>query len=163
MNPFDRSGAEFTIDDANLSAAPLMAALTETASDDPWSIDALARILALPRSFGLIARGTGQPLGFLLAQCVAGESEIINLAVAPAARRRGIGRALVVGAKARARDLGAQSMFLEVASDNMAAQSLYEREGFVQVGIRPDYYRRDPGNYTDALILRRELITTGDD
>lgn len=158
-----QSGSEFAIDDADLSSAPLMAALTETASNDPWSPEALARILALPRSFGLIAHEAGQPLGFLLAQCAAGESEIINLAVAPAARRRGIGRALVASAMSRARWLGAQTMFLEVADDNTAARSLYERQGFVQVGIRPDYYRRGPSNYTNALILRRGLITTDGD
>ncbi|MEN8195099.1 MAG: ribosomal protein S18-alanine N-acetyltransferase [Pseudomonadota bacterium] len=156
-----RSGAEFAIDDADLSSAPLMAVMTETASDDPWSAESLAKILALPRSFGLVAHGAGQPLGFLLAQCAAGESEIINLAVAPAVRRQGIGGALVAGAMARARGMGAQTMFLEVAGDNAAARALYDRIGFVQVGIRPGYYRRNPNNYTDALILRRDLITTG--
>lgn len=161
MNRPVRSGGEFSIDDADLSSTSLMAVLTETASDDPWSAEALARILALPRSFGLIAHEAGQPLGFLLAQCAAGESEIINLAVAPAARRQGIGGALVAGAMARARGMDAHTMFLEVAGDNAAARALYDRIGFVQVGIRPGYYRRDPNDYTDAFILRRELITTG--
>jgi ribosomal-protein-alanine N-acetyltransferase len=155
-----RSGAEFAIDDAGLSSAPLMAVLTETASDDPWSAETLARILALPRSFGLIAHGAGQPLGFLLAQSAAGESEIINLAVAPAARRRGVGGTLVAEAMARARGTGAQTIFLEVAADNAAARALYQQKGFLQVGIRPDYYRRDPNCYMNALILRCELITT---
>jgi len=156
-----RSGAQFAIDDADLSSAPLMAVMTETASDDPWSAESLTKILALPRSFGLIAQATGQPLGFLLAQCAAGESEIINLAVAPAARRQGIGGALLTAAVVRARGMGAQTMFLEVAGDNAAARALYDRIGFKQVGIRPGYYRRNPNNYTDALILRRDLITTG--
>jgi len=156
-----QSGSGFAIDDVDLSSAPLMAALTETASDDPWSAESVAKILALPRSFGLVAHEAGQPLGFLLAQCAAGESEIINLAVAPTARRQGIGGALVAGAMSRARGLGAQTMFLEVADDNTAARALYDRRGFVQVGIRHDYYRRDSGNYTNALILRHELITTG--
>ncbi|MCK5273170.1 MAG: ribosomal protein S18-alanine N-acetyltransferase [Alphaproteobacteria bacterium] len=160
MNRPVRSGGEFSIDDADLSSTSLMAVLTETASDDPWSAEALARILALPRSFGLIAHEAGQPLGFLLAQCAAGESEIINLAVAPAARRQGIGGALVAAAMARARRMGAQTMFLEVARDNATARALYDRIGFVQVGIRSGYYRKEPNNYTDALILRRELITT---
>lgn len=154
-----RSGGEFSIDDADLSSTPLMAVVTETASDDPWSAETLARILTLPKSFGLIAHGAGQPLGFLLAQCAAGESEIINLAVAPAARHQGIGGALVTGAMARARRMGAQTMFLEVAGDNATARALYDRIGFVQVGIRPGYYRRNPNSYADALILRRELIT----
>jgi len=160
MNPPDRSFASCTIDVAGLSAAPLVAALTKAASDDPWSTEAVAGILALPGSFGLIAQSAGRPLGFLLAQCAAGESEIINLAVAPEARRQGVGAALVGHAMARARTNGAQAMFLEVAADNEAARALYEREGFKQVGIRHDYYRKGPNNYTDALVLRCELITT---
>lgn len=163
MSRSHKSAAEFAIDDADLSAAALMATLTETASADPWSSETVARILALPRSFGLIAHEADQPLGFLLAQSAAGESEIINLAVAPTARRRGVGGALVAGAISRARGMGAQTMFLEVADDNTAARSLYERLGFVQVGRRSDYYRRDSNSYTDALILRRELITTDGD
>jgi ribosomal-protein-alanine N-acetyltransferase len=156
-----QSGAKFVIDDADPSAAALMAALTGTAGDEPWSAESLAKILALPRSFGLIALEAGQPLGFLLAQCAAGESEIINLAVAPAARRQGIGGALVAGAMARARAEGGRTMFLEVADDNVAGRALYVRLGFVQVGMRPDYYMRGPVDYVDALILRRDLITTG--
>ena len=158
-----RSGTEFTIGDADSSLAPPMAALTETAAGEPWSVDAVAKILALPRSFGLIAQEASQPLGFLLAQIAADEAEIINIAVAPAARRRGIGAALVSEAAARARKAGAHKMFLEVASDNIAARALYERQGFVQVGIRRDYYHRGAVSYMDALILRLELITIGSD
>lgn len=162
MNPPDQPIARFAIDVAGLSAAPLVAALTRTASNDPWSAEAVTGILALPGYFGLIAQSDGHPLGFLLAQCAAGESEIINLAVAPEARRQGIGAALMGHAMARARADGAQAMFLEVAADNEAARALYEREGFKQVGIRHDYYRKNPNNYTDALVLRCELITTAE-
>ena len=157
------SGTEITIGDAIPAAAPLIAALTETASGDPWSVDAVAKILALPRSFGLIAQEASQPLGFLLAQWAADEAEIVNIAVAPSARRRGIGAALVAEAAARARKGGAHKMFLEVASDNIAARALYERQGFVQVGMRPDYYHRVAVSNMDALILRLDLITIGSD
>ena len=51
-------------------------------------------------------------------------------------------------------------MFLEVADDNVAARALYDRIGFVQVGIRPDYYLRGAVDYVDARILRNDLITT---
>ncbi len=156
-----QSGVKFVIDNAEPLSAALMAAVTGAASDGPWSVDELAKILDLPSSFGLFARDNDRPLGFLLAQCAAGESEIINLAVTPAARRQGIGGALVTRAMARARVEGARKMFLEVADDNVAARVLYDRIGFVQVGIRPDYYLRGPVNYVDALILGIELITTG--
>jgi ribosomal-protein-alanine N-acetyltransferase len=155
-----QSGVKFVIDNAGPSSAPLMAAVTGAAGDEPWNADELARILALPSAFGLIALADDRPRGFLLAQCAAGESEIINLAVAPVERRQGIGGALVAKAMARALLEGARTMFLEVADDNTAARALYDRIGFLQVGIRPDYYLRRPDNYVDALILRVELITT---
>lgn len=158
-----QSGVKFVIDNAEPSSAPLMAAVTGAAGKQPWNADELARILALPSTFGLIALADDRPLGFLLAQYAAGESEIINLAVAPVERRQGIGGALVAKAMARARVEGARTMFLEVAGDNTAARALYDRIGFVQVGIRPDYYVRGPVNYMDALILRVELITTAGD
>ena len=158
-----RSGAEFTIGDATPFSAPLISALAEIASGDAWSVDVVAKFLALPGSFGLIAQEVSQPLGFLLAQMAADEAEIVNIAVAPPARRRGIGAALVAEAAARARKGGAQKMFLEVASDNIAARALYERQGFIQAGMRPDYYHRGAVSNMDALILRLDLITIESD
>lgn len=149
------------IDEAGPAAAELIAALTEDGAGEPWSAEAVARFLCLPGSFALVARFGEQPAGFILVQVAADESEIVNLAVAGQYRRKGTGRALLAAAAARARKLGAAAMFLEVACDNEAARSLYHEQGFTQVGIRPDYYRRSPNNFADALILRRNLITTG--
>lgn len=154
------TGPGCEIEEVDQTAAALIAALTEEAAGEPWSADAVARILALPGAFALIAHVEGRPAGFILAQVAADESEIVNLVVATYARRRGVGRSLLAAAMGRARERGACAMFLEVASDNEAARALYRDQGFVQVGIRPDYYRRGPVNYTDALVLRRDLITT---
>lgn len=145
--------------EADLPSAPLMAALTEVAGVDPWSVEALEKILALPHSFGLLALRAAEPLGFLLAQAAADESEIINFVVAPTARRRGVGGYLLAKAMERARMGGARVMFLEVARDNEAARALYEGAGFKQVGIRPDYYRKGHVHHMDALIFRCDLIT----
>ena len=101
-----QSGVRFVIDNAEPTSAPMMAAVTGAVGDEPWSAESLGKILALPNSFGLTARAGDRPLGFLLAQCAAGESEIINLAVAPAARRQGIAGTLMAKAMTRAaRDL----------------------------------------------------------
>jgi ribosomal-protein-alanine N-acetyltransferase len=74
--------------------------------------------------------------------------------VVPSARRRGIARQLLDGLLAEARRRGAVEAFLEVRVDNQAAQSLYVREGFAQVGVRPGYY---DGGRVDAVVMRREL------
>lgn len=114
----------------------------------PWSADAFADTLSLPGAF-LILR----PGGFLVGRTTAGEVELLTLAVAPEARRHGIGRALCEGFAAAARERGADSAFLEVASGNATARALYARLGWREVGRRKGYY----GKGADALILRLDL------
>ncbi len=75
---------------------------------------------------------------------IAGEAEVLTLAVRPAARRRGIGRALVEAAATLA-EASAAAMFLEVAADNPGAVALYAQTGFEIVGRRPGYYGRAGG------------------
>ncbi len=85
---------------------------------------------------------------------VAGEAELGNLAVARGWRRRGVGRRMLDWALARARERGARRIFLEVRLSNRAAQALYERRGFVQVGLRRRYYRAPT---EDARVLCLDL------
>ena len=87
--------------------------------------------------------------GFILARVVGDEAEILTLAVAPAARCKGFGKALVRSAAAHAASLGATSLFLEAGVRNDAAQALYRGLGFVAVGRRKAYYADE-----DADILR---------
>jgi ribosomal-protein-alanine N-acetyltransferase len=94
--------------------------------------------------------------GFVLARAAGGEAEILTLAVAPAARGRGLGRELLRAAIIRAQELGAQTMFLEVGADNPQALALYAGLGFAKVGTRKAYYSTLSGG-TDALVLRLSL------
>lgn len=96
------------------------------------------------------------PGGFALFALAADEAEVLTLAVAPGARRRGLGAALLAAAAAAAAARGARSIHLEVAEDNAAARALYARAGFAETGRRRGYYAR-PGGRTDALRLRRAL------
>jgi ribosomal-protein-alanine N-acetyltransferase len=57
----------------------------------------------------------------------------------------------------RAREAGAQTLFLEVGADNPLARALYEAMGFRVIGTRPAYYRRGEGPPADALIMRLSL------
>ena len=90
-----------------------------------------------------------------------GEAEILTLAVAPWARRRGVGAALVEAVAIEAVARGAGALFLEVAADNDAAVGIYLKTGFEQAGLRRAYYARASGPAMDALVLRRRLNTTG--
>jgi ribosomal-protein-alanine N-acetyltransferase len=94
--------------------------------------------------------------GFALTRSVAGETELLTLAVDPGQRRKGIARRLLC----RWLDAPAQSAdtaFLEVAADNTAAIALYLDLGFATIATRPAYYARKNGSVADALIMQRAL------
>jgi [ribosomal protein S18]-alanine N-acetyltransferase len=93
-------------------------------------------------------------LGFLIAQHLAPEWELENIVVAPAARRKGIGKRLLNGLLAAARESNSTAVFLEVRDSNTSARALYEKAGFKQTGHRPSYYT-SPSE--DAILYRRTL------
>lgn len=124
-----------------------LAALHASAFDDPWDGSAIAALLATPGTFACTHAD-----GFVLVRAVADEAEILTLAVKPAARGHGLGRALMQAAMAKALAMGAASLFLEVGIDNVAALALYAGLGFAKVGDRKGYYQG-----RDALVLRLPL------
>lgn len=119
----------------------------------PWGEGEFAGFLDDPLAF-LLVEGDA---GFLLGRAVAGEAELLTLAVAPEARRRGLGRKLVARFVYQARLRGAETAFLEVASDNAAARALYARCGFAESGLRRGYYRGPDGVAVDAVVMARGL------
>jgi len=136
-------------------AAGLMAVLHGVAfpPGQAWSEAAIAAMLRMPGAFGLMAAEAEQPLGFALGRCIAGEAEVLTLAVLPAMRRRGLGRALLDALAAEASRRGAAALFLEVSAGNAAAQALYAGAGAVEVGRRRRYY----SDGSDALVMRLPL------
>ena len=115
----------------------------------PWSEAEFSDLLASPHVFTV-----AEPAGFLIGRAVAGEAELLTVAVDPSARRQGIGTRLITGFLAEARAKNAESVFLEVAADNLAARALYAAAGFQPAGIRRGYYRTPLGQPVDALLLR---------
>jgi len=124
----------------------------------PWSEAEFETLLADPLVF-LLVEGDA---GLLLGRAVAGEAELLTIAVAPEARQRGLGRRLVSRFLYQARLRGSDRAFLEVAEDNLAARTLYARAGFSPAGRRRGYYRNSAGDAVDALVLRRMLVDAAD-
>lgn len=122
-------------------------------SPPPWSAADFAGFLTDPLAF-LLVEGDA---GFLLGRAVAGEADLLTLAVAPEARRLGVGRKLVARFLYQAQLRGADRAFLEVKAGNAPAIALYESSGFVPAGRRRAYYREPDGSRSDALVLAREL------
>jgi ribosomal-protein-alanine N-acetyltransferase len=137
---------------ATVLHAPLMAEIHSQAfpAAEHWNAAALQQHMSLPGGFGLV-----HPAGFVLARALAGEAEVLTLAVLPAARRRGLGRALLLGAMGAAAALGAADLYLEVAETNEAALALYRGAGGQMVGRRRAYYP-DGG---DACVYRITLTS----
>lgn len=86
-----------------------------------------------------------------------GEAELLNITVAPEARRSGLGRQLLERVLGAARDQGTERMFLEVRASNLAARALYCRCGFVEVGLRKGYYAGIDNQREDAVLMAKEL------
>ncbi len=82
------------------------------------------------------------------------EVHLLNLCVAPACQRQGLGAALLVSSIASAHASGFASMLLEVRPSNTAAVALYGRAGFAQIGRRKHYYPAAQGQREDALVMR---------
>ena len=130
-------------------------AIEEVSFPTPWSRGMFVE--DFPRDFSdtLVAEGAaGEVLGYAVCWTIAGESHLLNLAVRPERRGRGIGRALLAECVRRSARAGASRMFLEVRAANEDALRLYRRMGVVFRGIRKGYYT-DTGE--DAVVLDREV------
>ncbi len=125
---------------------PALAELERACFADPWSEAALRDELENPCAQFLVAVCGGEVAGYLGCHHIAGEGFVTNIAVFPAYRSRGIGRALVQAALSASID----RLALEVRASNTAAIALYRSLGFVQDGCRPRFYAHPT---EDALLF----------
>lgn len=130
-----------------------VAELEKICFSDPWSEKSVATELTNPLSLWVVALDEEQVAGYVGSQSVEGEADMMNVAVHPNYRRRGIAGELVTHLIAQLAENNVHSLALEVRASNLPAISLYEKLGFTQVGRRPNYYRNPK---EDALILKKE-------
>ncbi len=126
-----------------------------------WGIDEFETLMAEPTVRCLLLRretvfGTRRLLGFIMMRLVAGEAEVLTIAVAQARRGHGYGRRLIDEAIRRAYGEGIGEVFLEVSESNPPALALYRRIGFREVGRRKGYYA-EGGTGATALVMRVQL------
>jgi ribosomal-protein-alanine N-acetyltransferase len=122
----------------------------------PWSRELVERELEHSWSSLLLAEdGVGGPvIGYVVFWVVHDEVHVLNVATALAARRRGVGRALMEAAEGEGQRRGARLSTLEVRRSNEPAIALYRAMGYRQVGIRPNYYAEER---EDALVMVKTL------
>lgn len=122
-----------------------------------WTRQELAGLLATPGAKGLLLAASAIDAGMAIFRAVHDEAEVLTIAVAPACRRRGVGRCLLQAVIAQVRESGARELFLEVGSDNPAARALYDSADFEVVGRRAGYYVRPGRPAADAIVMRLTL------
>ncbi|MBO7184391.1 MAG: ribosomal protein S18-alanine N-acetyltransferase [Oscillospiraceae bacterium] len=132
---------------------PQVAALEKLCFSDPWSEESISGELNNRYSFWLVAEDDGVVLGYIGSQISFPEADVMNVAVYPDSRRRGIAAILVEALVRHLRSMDCTSLTLEVRASNAPAIALYEKMGFALVGRRPNYYRHPK---EDALIMRKE-------
>lgn len=143
-----------TIVGMNESHIAQVAALEKLCFSDPWSENSVASELKNPLSCWLVAEEDGVVAGYVGSQTVMDESDMMNVAVHPDYRRKGIAEALVAELVEALKKRESHCLTLEVRASNEPAKALYEKLGFTQVGLRKNYYRNPK---EDALILRKEF------
>jgi ribosomal-protein-alanine N-acetyltransferase len=131
-----------------------LVALEQLCFSYPWTAEQFK--LGLEREvfriFG-IKRGE-EIVAYLSFYLIGQEMEILNLAVRPECRRRGLGRRLLGLVLQSCYTLGVRESLLEVRRSNQAALRLYRSYGYEDVGVRKAYY---PDNNEDALLLKCDL------
>ena len=95
--------------------------------------------------------------GFVISRITLDEAEILTIAVDASWRRSGIGGNLMRQHLEAINRCGARHVFLEVAEDNIPALRIYRREGFQQIGVRKDYYRKDDNARVSALTMKLDF------
>lgn len=138
------------------SVARVMQEAFDPRYGEAWTPAQCMGMFALPGVWLVIASLDGHDVGFALARAIADEAELLLLATSPAARRRGVGGALLRAVIAEAQSRGVVQLHLEVRSGNDAVR-LYRREGFDKVGDRPNYYRGKGGQLFDAQTFALNL------
>ena len=137
----------------NASHIDAIAELEKVCFNDPWSINSISSELNNRLSLWVVAIEDGRLAGYVGSQSVMGWADMMNSAVAPDFRRRGVASALIEELIMRLKDNKVNCLTLEVRASNEPAIALYQKHGFEQVGRRPNYYRCPK---EDALILRKE-------
>ena len=137
----------------NESHVKAVAELEKLCFSDPWSENSVASELKNKLALWLVAEEEGRVAGYIGSQTCTDESDVMNVAVHPDFRRRGIAETLVNALVDELKAIESRCLTLEVRASNVPAISLYEKLGFAEAGRRKNYYRNPR---EDALIMRKE-------
>ncbi len=142
---------------AGLGDVAKVASIEAQSFPNPWQPDTFRSLIAQGRAYIPVAEVPGGGLvGYAVFWWVKDQGELANLAVLEGYQGRGIGSALLDIVLDRASEEGVMELFLEVRRSNQRAMGLYRSRGFIEVGIRQDYYQNPR---EDAYIFVRRVVS----
>ena len=133
-------------------------AIEQVSYSTPWSREHFLQEMHLHTSFPYVALLDKMVIGYLCLMSLFEEAQILNIAVAPQQRGRGVARMLMELAVSAACERGAEVLLLEVRESNAAAIKLYEDFGFKRYFVRKGYYE----GKEDALLMEKILASKPD-
>ncbi len=144
-----------TVTEMRAEHVSAVAELEKICFSAPWSENSIMAELGSIWSYWLVALDGDKLVGYIGSQTSFDEADVMNVAVHPDCRRRGIAEKLIHTLVAELTSRGVRALTLEVRASNDPAINLYEKLGFQQVGRRKNYYHNPK---EDALILRKEWV-----
>ena len=127
-----------------------IAAIEQDCFHDPWTENGLREELELENNLFLAAVEEDAVVGYVGCQTVLDEGYITNVAVSPAHRRKGVAARLLTELRIKAEKKGLSFVTLEVRASNEPAIALYRGAGYVEVGVRRNFYTNPK---EDALLM----------
>lgn len=147
--------SELIIREATVSDLDAILTIEEKSFTEPWSRDSFISAFSSEYMTIFAADRDRTTVGFGCLALLPPECEIPNIAVHPNERGKGTGEAIFTAMLRFAADFGAEVAFLEVRESNIPARSLYEKSGFVSIGIRKNYYAKPTEN---AVIMQKSPL-----
>lgn len=136
---------------------PAILEIEQSAHLSPWS-EKLLNSSFSNRSHNFVAETTEQIVGYVFSSLVADELTLENICVAPSKQGQGIGRLLMQYLLEQAKSLQVQDVWLEVRASNIAAIELYKQFGFIEQGVRKNYYPIPSSHEKeDAILMSHKL------
>lgn len=132
---------------------PQIAEIERECFSDPWSEQAFESGMNSPFFYGILFEEAGQVCAYACEMVIFEDAEILNVAVAPLFRRRGVGKKLLLALEEFAKNKGAERMLLEVREGNLSARGLYEKQGFSAFGVRKNYYE----DGENAIVMQKTI------
>jgi len=123
----------------------------------PWSRANFSDSIQAGYDAWLLRDGQDGLAGYFLLMYALDEAHLLDVAVAADRQGTGLGRYLLDTLCARAREMGAESVLLEVRPSNERALDVYRRYGFAEIGRRKGYYPAHEGKREDAIVMRHAL------